>query len=136
MNHATSQTKPQADQRKAARVRLRSRLCLRAWNPLKAEKAEQPAILHDLSLLGAAMATRMRVQPGQWLDMEIPVTGCPAQSGLPDRLSGRACVHRVSNGPEGTRHVAVRFGPSLSESPDMATYMGYLLGSRGAPVFS
>ncbi len=115
---------------------MRSRLCLRAWNPLRSKRFEQPAILHDISLLGASMATHAGVQPGQWVDMEIPVTGCPASAGLPDKLVGRACVQRVSNGPEGTCHVAVRFGPSLAENTDMATYMAYLLGAPAQPVFA
>lgn len=136
MKDEITQSKKRGDQRRAPRARVRSRLFLRAWNPVKGRRAEQPAILHDISLLGASMATCLRVQPGQWLDMDIPLGACPADAGLPDKLTGRGYVQRVSSGPEGTQHVAVRFGPSLCESPDMATYMGYLLGARPAPVFS
>jgi len=120
------------DRRRAERVKLRTRVTLRLDNPLTEGRIARPAETRDLSLLGARIATRHLVRPGQRMDVVIPTRGAPAEFALPDRLCGQAVVERVEQ-KNGIREAALRFGPALAQSMEYAMFIAYRLGARPEP---
>ncbi len=117
------------EQRKAERVKARFSVAITASDPVDGDYRVRSAILRDLSLLGACVSTRDTLEPGQWVDVCIPTEGCLAESGLPHELTGEACVERIERRPHHTQRVGMRFGPTLAESMDFATYLAYLMGA-------
>lgn len=118
------------EKRRAERVKVAMKVSLQSKNPVNKRTIVGPAIVHDISLLGACMTTRHDLQPGEEVDIRIPTDACPVDLGLPAYLSGRALVRRVEAATENSRRVAMSFLPSLAQSMEFAFYMAYLLGLR------
>ncbi len=122
------------EKRRAERVTVAMKVSLQSKNPVNRGNVVGPAIVHDISLLGACMTTRHELQPGEEVDIRIPTDACPVDLGLPAYLSGRALVRRVEVATENSRRVAMSFLPSLAQSMEFAFYMAYLLGLRSETV--
>lgn len=118
----------QLEQRRAERVKVAMKVSLQAENPVNRGNVVGPAIVHDISLLGAYMTTRHDLRPGQEIDIRIPTDACPQHMGLPGYLTGRAIVRRVHAAGDRSRRVAMSFMPSLAQSMEFAFFMAYLLG--------
>ena len=122
------------DQRKVERVKLSLKLSFKSEAPAGGQPTVGPAVLHDLSLHGACVTTKHHLEPGQTVDLTIPLSGCPDELGLPEKVAGQAVVIRVSEARERTRKVAIRFKPALAESVDFARFMGILLSMKPEPI--
>ena len=134
--HAQDEAEEQGwnDQRKTERVKLSLKLSLKSEPHAGGLPTVGPAVLHDLSLHGACITTKHHLEPDQPVDVSIPLSGCPDELGLPERVAGQAVVIRVSEARERTRKVAIRFKPALAESIDFARFMGFLLGMKPEPI--
>ncbi len=122
------------EKRRAERVTVAMKVSLQSKNPVNRGTIVGPAIVHDISLLGACMTTRHDLQPGEEVDIRIPTDACPVDLGLPSYLSGRALVRRVEDAAGNSRRIAMSFLPSLAQSMEFAFYMAYLLGLRSETV--
>jgi hypothetical protein len=123
------------ERRKAERINASFKLNLEEDTSIGDTTATHLALLKDISLLGACVATRHRFSTGEHIKVTIPTQGCPADIGLPDRFNGQATVQRVDLRPDKTRLVAIRFGPALAQNADFAVYMAYLIGSQPSSAF-
>ncbi len=114
------------ERRKDLRIPMHVGMRVYGADTQSGEFQNRPAVLHNLSRLGAALTTPLSLRQGQWFDLLISTEGCPEDVGIPKQLVGRACVRRVERHDGHTCDVGVRLGPSLSRNTQFLRYLKML----------
>jgi PilZ domain-containing protein len=85
-----------------------------------------PGIVQDISERGILVTTKHKLQPGQVVQVAIPVNTGFEQTLLPERFAGAATVLRVRRTSQGVDTVALRFGEPLINDLEFAGYIQQL----------
>ena len=96
-----------------------------------------PGKLKDLSMSGAGLVTKHRLRENDRVQLRINTEDCPRELALPRNFVGSARVVHVRKKGGRSRHVALQFNESLTDSMEFAVFINHLhQQSHGRPALS
>lgn len=116
----------QAEQRASGRCRAAFKLTITADDERLKGRLVGPGLVKNMSLTGAFLVTKHRLEPGQRVTVAISTDFCPDHMGLPGAFIGPAEVVRLEPSQGRTVLVGLQFGEVFSENMDFAVFQDYL----------
>ncbi len=122
-----------ADQRVATRFKFRLKLSIKAQvDESPTRILIGPGIVRDLSISGAWLITKHKLEPGKRIVIAIPTKRFAVAEYLPAMFIGPAEVVRTKPDADNRLWAAVRFGDSLTQNMEFATFIQGLYALREA----
>lgn len=122
--HVERRTLPHGvDRRERPRYPSGSQIMLRVPDPARNGSVVGSGYTRNLSIGGASLYTRHRLEPGQRVQVSIPMEREEYEPELPAHFDGMATVLRANPIDARFTAIAVRFDATLSEDEAYAAYI-------------
>ncbi len=114
-----------SERRATSRYKSRFEISLSVDDPEKGHLVG-PALARDISVHGAKVITKHKLEAGQSVTVAIPTDICPASMGLPKAFMGTGEVLRAEAVDGSKMLAAISFGDSFSGNMEFAVFVEYL----------
>lgn len=113
------------ERRASSRYKSKFKISLSVDDPEKG-RLVGPALARDISVHGAKVITKHKLQAGQSVTVAIPTDLCPASMGLPKAFMGTGEVIRAEASDERKMLAAISFGDTFTGNMEFAVFVEYL----------
>ena len=114
-----------SERRASSRYKSKFEISLSVDDPEKG-RLVGPALARNISVHGAKVITKHKLQVGQSVTVAIPTDLCPASMGLPKAFMGTGEVIRVEASDERKMLAAISFGDTFTGNMEFAVFVEYL----------
>ncbi len=114
------------ERRVAPRFGVRFRLSITAEDPFNCRRIVGPAIVLNLSQLGALVRTKHILSAFQRVSLVVPTADCGDGAMLPETFDGTAVVLRSQPRDRDVFDVALRFGDDLAQNMEFVMFVDLL----------
>ncbi|HRI88120.1 MAG TPA: PilZ domain-containing protein [Candidatus Hydrogenedentes bacterium] len=121
-----------SNQRDSERFKFRIKISITAQSGNPPQRLVGPGIVRNVSVSGALLITKHRLELGQKVVVAIPTKRFAVSDYLPNVFMGPAVVSRVQPDTEGRMWVAIRFGDQLTQNMEFASFIQGLYSLREA----
>jgi hypothetical protein len=120
------------DRRDADRFDFRIKMSIAVGIEGSRSRLVGPGIVRNISLSGACLVTKHKLEEGQRITVAIPTKRYPVADCLPAYFMGTADVVRVETRDDATIRAAIKFGDAFAQNMDFSVFIRSLQAVRHA----
>lgn len=118
------------DRRSAERFDFRIKLSIAVEKQGERSRLVGPGIVRNISMTGASLVTKHKLEPGQRIAVAIPTKRFKVAECLPAAFVGAAEVVRVEPRKDSTIRASIRFGDAFTQNMDFSVFIRSLQAVR------